>query len=228
MRLLPVAAAAAIAAALPGGVARAQADWPEFYVPPPPPPDWSVTAHFLLGGGYDASIQGADTGAVAGSLELLVRCRAVLVGVFLDAAGAGDSEPMSTEAYPQNPARKAHESVWWGAAAGVAWEPVRWARLHLLAQGGLHQVVLDSLYVEPSGTTDLPFLGVKAGAGAFMDLTPPALGMRRLGAVLQLDLRTDLGTGSVQPGTPAGVPPVSEVGVGGASAIVTFGLAIEW
>jgi hypothetical protein len=151
----------------------------------------------------------------------------LLVGAFLDAMG-GTGEQGVPETDLQHPGYGGHDSLYFGGAAGVAWEPLRWARLQLLAEGGVHRMSVDSNFTEPAGVASLPFLGVKAGAAAFADLNPEVLGMRRVGAVLQVDLRTDLGSDTIRAGVPAGFTPAPALEVGGTSLLVSFGMAMEW
>jgi hypothetical protein len=92
-------------------------------------------------------------------------------------------------------------------------------------------VSVESNLVLPPGVARLPFVGLKAGGLVlFGDLvrSPAVLFARRAGFILQADLRADLEHATVRPGVPPEVlsPPV--VKVGGVSAVLVLGAALEW
>jgi hypothetical protein len=198
--------------------------------PPAAQPDWSVTAQFVLGAGHDTSVAGGQASAIASGIELLVRWRLLLVGAFFDATMA-DGTPATAYLDAQHPGYGGHESDFYGLAAGVAWAPRPWARLQLLAQGGIHEVSVESNLILPPGVARLRFVGLKAGALALsgeLPRHPLVLFARRVGVVLQADLRSDLDHATVRPGVPPEVTAPPEVQVGGVSAAVVLGAVLEW
>jgi hypothetical protein len=204
--------ACAAAVAIPAGPTRAQPP-----VEPGPwewPPDpWSVMLHLSLGAGAESGVPGSASAGMAG-FELLVRVGTFAAGPLLDASVSDG-----------------RESIWYGLAAGLVLEPRPWARLELLADCGVHDLGLESLYAsEPTVRAQLPFLGARAGAYLFT-ANDPLSGRRfanRVGVGLQVGLRGDLGHATLQRSVPPELPPATPEQMGGVSLAVTLVLALEW
>ncbi|HTN51888.1 MAG TPA: hypothetical protein VML50_05755 [Anaeromyxobacter sp.] len=210
-----LAAALLWAAALPGSEAAAAEPLLAGTAAPGPgaADDWSVLVHITVGKGWEW-VTPRPPDAIAAGVELLVRKGAFAAGPFLD-GGGGSS----------------HDSGWYGVAAGAVLDPLPWARLELLAEGGLHDVGVESAYAGlPGDRASLAFLGARAGLYAYTQLMPSAAlaWAKRSGFGLQVGGRVDLAHATLRAGVPPELgQPVPERAGGGALAI-TFVLVLEW
>ena len=180
----------AIALALAATVLPLDASGQDSPVPAPPPSDWAVALQVVLGGGSFQDGAGARSGIAAG-FDFLVRYRELVVGPFL--AGGGPN---------------GQDAVWYGVEAGWSHRLAEWVRLDLLAEGGVHNVSVESVYAgEVAGTASFRFVGARAGLNVgFAVLPAPQLFFaRRVAFGIQIGARADLGRDTVQPGFPAGM-----------------------
>ncbi len=199
------------AAALP--LAAHAQDWAS--PPPREPSEWTVAFQMVVGAGWVRGDAGTGNG-IAAEFELLVIGHDVGVGPFLAAVGSDG--------------KSGADGVWLGLAAGWSHRLADWVRLDLLAEGGAHWVYVESDYAgEADVSAAFPFVGARAGLQATSEAPFGALlGVRRAGAGLQASARTDLGRGTLQPGTPPGAPPTAAVAVGGQALTIGVTVVLEW
>ena len=177
-------------------------------------PDWSVTAQLSVGYGYER-VAPASPNGIASGLALLVRRGTVAAGPLFEAAAGGN-----------------RDSGYLGLAAGTVLDPASWARVELLAEGGVHLLTLENDYAfQPAGHAQLPYAGVRAAVLALGRIVrePVMMWSRRAGVGIQVTARADLARRSVSLAYPPqlGRPP-DVVGVGGHSLSLALVLPFEW
>jgi hypothetical protein len=240
-RLGARALAAALLCAAPG-LAVAQLDEPDAPAPPPAPKPaapaddfppqyewpvvphdrgWSVLFEVALGSGFESVAEpvpdyewtAGDGGSLlAAGFGLLVRVGEVAAGPFLHAT-AGE-----------------YGNLWVGAAGGWTPAPAPWARLLLLGELGGHRVDVESAFAGlPTASAWLPFVGVRAGAFAFVE-TPDRLllGAQRVGIGLEAGVRADLATTTLTQAVPPEYPAAAPTRVGVVTGVVMLAFLLEW
>ena len=177
-------------------------------------PEWSVTARVLIGYGHERVAPTAPDGVAAG-FSILVRRGGVAAGPLFEAAAGGN-----------------RDSGYLGLAAGPVFDLAPWARIELLAEGGVHFLSVESDYAwQPPGRAVLPYLGGRAALLVLAKVVPGPLLLwaRRAGVGLQVGVRTDLSRPTVRLSYPPelGRPP-DAIGVGGGSLSVLLVVPVEW
>ncbi len=177
-------------------------------------PDWSVTAQLLLGYSHERVAPTAPNGVAVG-LSILVRRGGVAAGPLFEGAVDGN-----------------RESAYLGLAAGAVFDLASWARIDVLAEGGVHLLTLETDYAwQPPGRAVLPYVGARAALLVLGKVVrvPLLFWARRAGVGLQVGVRADLSRPSVNLSYPPelGRPP-GAVTVGGGSLSVLLVLPFEW
>jgi len=192
------------------GAARGQVDWET--------PASVPLVRFEVAVGYGLEqVTPSDPDGIAAGFGLQLQWGPFLAGALFE--GAAGSR---------------RDSSFLGLMAGGVVPLLPWAQLELAGEGGRHTIGFESEYAfVPTHDAHLPYLGVRAGVMAFVDVqrNPVLLWARRVGVGLRAGLRADLGRASLQvegaPGT--GLPQASETfEVGGWGATVLLSTVLEW